>query len=202
MFILGITGGISSGKSLVIKILRELGISVISADEIVHSLLSQPYYLNKIRESFGKEVFDGEVLNRKKLGSIIFKSEEKRRILNNLLHPPVLKIIKEEIEKNRERKGILAFEIPLLFEVGIENWFDEIWVVYCPFEKQIERLMKRDNISYEEAINRINSQLPLEDKVRRADYVIDNSGSMENTIKQVKERLCHIKRIVYNNKNG
>lgn len=198
MFILGITGGISSGKSLVVKTLKDLGIEVISADEIVHSLLSQPYYLNKIREFFGEEVFDGEVLNRKKLGRIIFSSEEKRKILNNLLHPPVLKIIREEIEENKENKGILAFEVPLLFEVGIEGWFDEIWVVYSSFEKQIERLVKRDNISYEEAINKINSQLPLEEKVKRAHYVIDNSGSMENTINQVKERFCHIKRIVYN----
>lgn len=202
MFILGITGGISSGKSLVVKILRDFGVQVISADEIVHHLLSQSYYLNKIKEFFGDEVFDGEILNRRKLGKIIFSSEEKRRILNNLLHPPVLRTMKEEIEKNKEKKGILAFEVPLLFEVGIEDWFDEIWVVYCSFEIQIERLMKRDNISYEEALNKINSQMPLDEKIKRANYVIDNSGNIEDTIKQVRERFCHIKRIVYNNKNG
>lgn len=202
MFILGITGGISSGKSLVVKILRDFGVQVISADEIVHHLLSQSYYLNKIKEFFGDEVFDGEILNRRKLGKIIFSSEEKRRILNNLLHPPVLRTMKEEIEKNKEKKGILAFEVPLLFEVGIEDWFDEIWVVYCSFEIQIERLMKRDNVSYEEALNKINSQMPLDEKIKRANYVIDNSGNIEDTIKQVRERFCHIKRIVYNNKNG
>ncbi|MGB9856564.1 MAG: dephospho-CoA kinase [Dictyoglomaceae bacterium] len=202
MFILGITGGIATGKSLVVKILRDLGACVISADEIVHFLLSQSYYLNKIRKFFGNEVFDGEILNRKKLGRIIFSSEEKREKLNNLLHPPVLKIMKEEIEKNKEKKGILAFEVPLLFEVGIEDWFDEIWVVYAPLEKQLERLMKRDNISYEEAINRIKAQISLEEKIKRADYVIDNSKDIEDTIKQVKDRFCYIKRMAYNNKNG
>ncbi|MCS7201182.1 MAG: dephospho-CoA kinase [Dictyoglomus sp.] len=201
MFILGITGGISSGKSLVVNTLKSLGVCVISADEIVHSLLLQPYYLNKIREIFGDGVFDGEILNRKKLGKVIFSSEEKRKILNNLLHPPVLKIMKEEIEKNKGKKGILAFEVPLLFEVGIEDWFDEIWVVYCPFEKQIERLIKRENISYEEAIERIYSQMPMEEKIKKAHYIIDNSGSIENTINQVKERFYYIKRMVYN-KNG
>lgn len=202
MFILGITGGIASGKSLIVKILMDLGVLVISDDEIVHSLLSQSYYLNEIRKLFGNEVFDGEILNRKKLGKIIFSSEEERKKLNNLLHPPVLKIMREEIEKRKKEKGILAFEVPLLFEVKIEDWFDEIWVVYVPLEKQLERLIKRDNIPYEEALNKINSQMPLEEKVKRADYVIDNSGSIEDTIRQVKERFCYIKRMVYNNKNG
>jgi dephospho-CoA kinase len=200
MFLLGITGGVSSGKSLVANILKDIGVYVISADDIVHRLLNDPYILSRIREIFGNEVFEGEVLNRRKLAEIIFSDEKEREKLNHLIHPPVLSIMKEEIEKNKDIP-IIACEVPLLFEVGIEDWFDEIWVVYAPIEKQIERTIKKFNISYESALKRVNSQIPIDEKVKRADYVIDNSGSIEDTKRQVMNRFCYIKRIVYNSKN-
>lgn len=199
MFILGITGGIATGKTLVSNILRRLGIEVISADEIVHNLYQDPYYLKKIREAFGDEVFDGEKLNRKKLGELVFSSEENRKKINSIVHPAVLEIMRREIEKRKREKGILALEIPLLFEVGISDWFDEIWVVYAPIEKQIERLIERDNLSYESAMSRIKAQLPIEEKVKRAHFVIDNSGSIENTIKQVESRIEYINKICLTN---
>lgn len=188
---IGVTGGIASGKSLVCSFLREFGIPVISADEIVKELQKDAYYLMKIKELFGDEVFDGENLNRKKLASIIFSDENKRELLNKLLHPPVLSEIKKRMESLKDHK-IIAVEVPLLFEVGIEDWFDEIWVVYIPKDLQVKRIIERDNITEEEALLRINSQISLENKVKRANYVIYNDKDIEYTKKQVENRILYI----------
>lgn len=188
---IGVTGGIASGKSLVCSFLREFGIPVISADEIVKELQKDAYYLMKIKELFGSEVFDGENLNRKKLANIIFSDENKRKLLNKLLHPPVLLEIKKRMESLKDHK-IIAVEVPLLFEVGIEDWFDEIWVVYIPKDLQVKRIIERDNITEEEALLRINSQISLENKVKRANYVIYNDKDIEYTKKQVENRILYI----------
>lgn len=192
---IGITGGIASGKSLVCSFLKDLGIPVISADEIVRELQRDTFYLGKIKELFGDEVFEGEKLNRKKLASIIFSDENKRNLLNKLLHPPVLSEIKKRIENLKNHK-IIAVEVPLLFEVGIENWFDEVWVVYIPKDLQVRRIMERDNITEEEALLRINSQIPLEDKIKKASYVIYNDKDKDYTKKQVEDRILFIIRNV------
>ena len=193
----GITGGIGTGKSLVSNILKELGITVISADEIVRELQKDPYYLQKIREIFGDDVFDEDNLNRKKLAKIIFSDSDARRKLENLLHPPVLEEIKKRLEELKE-KDIIAVEVPLLFEVGIEDWFDEIWVVYAPFEIQLERIINRDKVSKEDAIARIRAQIPIEEKVKKADFVIYNDKDIESTKNQIKERVSTIYRMIYN----
>ncbi|MGB9768602.1 MAG: dephospho-CoA kinase [Dictyoglomus sp.] len=194
---IGITGGIGTGKTLVINTLKELGIPVISADEIVRELQRDPYYLEKIREIFGDKVFEEGQLNRKKLAEIIFSDDKERKKLENLLHPPVLTEIKKRLEDFKD-KEIVAVEVPLLFEVGIENWFDEIWVVYAPFEIQLERIIKRDNISQEEAIKRIKAQIPIEEKVKKADFVIYNDKDLESTKNQIKNRILSIYRMIYN----
>ncbi len=194
---IGITGGIGTGKSLVSNILKELGIIVISADEIVRELQKDPYYLQKIREIFGDDVFDKGNLDRKKLAKIIFSDSDARRKLENLLHPPVLEEIKKKLEELKER-DIIAVEVPLLFEVGIEDWFDEIWVVYAPFELQLERIVNRDNISKEDAVARIRAQIPIEEKLKKADFVIYNDKDIESTKNQIKERVSTIYRMIYN----
>ncbi|ACI19583.1 dephospho-CoA kinase [Dictyoglomus thermophilum] len=194
---IGITGGIGTGKSLVSNILKELGIIVISADEIVRELQKDPYYLQKIREIFGDNVFDKGNLDRKKLAKIIFSDSDARRKLENLLHPPVLEEIKKKLEELKER-DIIAVEVPLLFEVGIEDWFDEIWVVYAPFELQLERIVNRDNISKEDAVARIRAQIPIEEKLKKADFVIYNDKDIESTKNQIKERVSTIYRMIYN----
>ncbi|MGC8814259.1 MULTISPECIES: dephospho-CoA kinase [Dictyoglomus] len=194
---IGITGGIGTGKTLVINTLKELGIPVISADEIVRELQRDPYYLEKIRKIFGDKVFEEGQLNRKKLAEIIFSDDKERKKLENLLHPPVLTEIKKRLEDFKD-KEIVAVEVPLLFEVGIENWFDEIWVVYAPFEIQLERIIKRDNISQEEAIKRIKAQIPIEEKVKKADFVIYNDKDLESTKNQIKNRILSIYRMIYN----
>ncbi|MFN3698974.1 MAG: dephospho-CoA kinase [Dictyoglomus sp.] len=188
---IGITGGIASGKSLVCSFLRELGIPVVSADDIVKELQKDEYYLSEIRKLFGDEVFIGRELNRKKLAEIIFSNEAKRELLNKLLHPPVLEEIKKRIEKLKDYR-IIAIEVPLLFEVGIEDWFDEIWVVYIPIDLQIKRIMERDKLTKEEALLRIRSQIPLEEKVKKAHFVIFNDGDEKNTKEQVKKRISYI----------
>ncbi|MGB9811458.1 MAG: dephospho-CoA kinase, partial [Dictyoglomus turgidum] len=156
-----------------------------------------PYYLEKIREIFGDKVFEEGQLNRKKLAEIIFSDDKERKKLENLLHPPVLTEIKKRLEDFKD-KEIVAVEVPLLFEVGIENWFDEIWVVYAPFEIQLERIIKRDNISQEEAIKRIKAQIPIEEKVKKADFVIYNDKDLESTKNQIKNRILSIYRMIYN----
>lgn len=194
---IGITGGIASGKSLVLGILRDLGIPVISTDDIVKDLQKDPYYLEKIRVTFGNEVFEGENLNRKKLADIIFNDESARLKLNSIFHPPVLKEIIKKMEELKE-KPIIAVEVPLLFEVGIENWFNEIWVVYVPLDIQIQRIIDRDRISWEEAIKRIKSQMPLEEKIKKAHFIVYNDKDKEYTKKQVLDRISYLYRMLYN----
>jgi dephospho-CoA kinase len=194
---IGITGGIASGKSLVLGILKELGIPVISADDIVKDLQKDPYYLEKIRVIFGDKVFEGENLNRKKLADIIFSDESARLKLNSIFHPPVLKEIRKKMEELKE-KPIIAVEVPLLFEVGIEDWFDEIWVVYVPLEVQIQRIMNRDKVSREEAIKRIKSQISLEEKIKTAHFVVYNNKDKEYTKRQVIDRILYLQGMLYN----
>jgi len=131
------------------------------------------------------------------LQRLIFSDSDARRKLENLLHPPVLEEIKKKLEELKER-DIIAVEVPLLFEVGIEDWFDEIWVVYAPFELQLERIVNRDNISKEDAVARIRAQIPIEEKLKKADFVIYNDKDIESTKNQIKERVSTIYRMIYN----
>ncbi|HOP94719.1 MAG TPA: dephospho-CoA kinase [Dictyoglomaceae bacterium] len=194
---IGITGGIATGKTLVGNTLEEIKVPVISADEIVHELLEEKFYQNRIKEIFGEEVFDNGILNRKKLAKIIFSNREDREKLNALLHPPVLQEIKRRLELI-DFYDIVAVEIPLLFEVGVEDWFDEVWVVYAPLEMQIERIVSRDKVTEEEALLRIKSQMPMEEKIKKADFIIYNVGDVESTKDQVMNRISYLRRMIYN----
>lgn len=194
---IGITGGIATGKTLVGNTLEEIKVPVISADEIVHELLEEKFYQDRIKEIFGEEVFDNGILNRKKLAKIIFSNREDREKLNALLHPPVLQEIKRRLELI-DFYDIVAVEIPLLFEVGVEDWFDEVWVVYAPLEMQIERIVSRDKVTEEEALLRIKSQMPMEEKIKKADFIIYNVGDVESTKDQVMNRISYLRRMIYN----
>jgi len=194
---IGITGGIATGKTLVGNTLEEIKVPVISADEIVHELLEEKFYQDRIKEIFGEEVFDNGILNRKKLAKIIFSNREDREKLNALLHPPVLQEIKRRLELI-DFYDIVAVEIPLLFEVGVEDWFDEVWVVYAPLEMQIERIVSRDKVTKEEALLRIKSQMPMEEKIKKADFIIYNVGDVESTKDQVMNRISYLRRMIYN----
>ncbi|PFT98420.1 dephospho-CoA kinase [Bacillus thuringiensis] len=187
--VIGLTGGIASGKSTVSEMFRELSIPVIDADVIAREVVEQgkPAY-NKIVEVFGAEVLqqDGE-LDRPRLGSIVFYNEEKRLQLNKIVHPAV----REEMNRKKEmyiKEGMQAvvLDIPLLFESKLTSPVDRILVVAVKPHTQLERLMKRNNFSEEEATARIQSQMPLEEKVKNADEVINNDGTIMGTKTQLQ----------------
>ncbi|EJQ27442.1 dephospho-CoA kinase [Bacillus cereus] len=187
--VIGLTGGIASGKSTVSQMFRELSIPVIDADIIAREVVERgkPAY-NKIVEVFGMEVLqeDGE-LDRPKLGSVVFYNEEKRLQLNKIVHPAV----REEMNRQKEmyiKEGMQAvvLDIPLLFESKLTSLVDRILVVAVKPHTQLERLMKRNNFSEEEATARIQSQMPLEEKVKNADEVINNDGTIMGTKTQLQ----------------
>ena len=189
--IIGLTGSISTGKTQVSNYLRDRGEKVIDADLIAREVVDLGPVKEKIKEAFGNDIYKDDELDRKALGEIVFRDKEKRQVLNEIEHPEIYRIILEEIKNS---KGRVFVDIPLLFEsqhlnekYGLD--FDEVWLVYVNREIQVKRLIKRDRISKGYALEKINSQMSVEDKKIMADVVIDNSGSLEETFKQVEENL-------------
>jgi len=175
-YALVLTGGIATGKSTVATIFKEFGFKIIDADKIAHEILENNQ--DKIIELFGEAyIVDGKV-DRKALGILIFSNKEKKLRLENLLHPLIYKKIEENsIKLDREKKPYLV-DIPLFFESSRYPIKRSI-VVYIPKELQLQRLMKRDGTTEEEALQRINAQLPIEEKRQRATYLIDNQKDLE-----------------------
>ncbi len=185
---IGLTGSIGTGKSTVAKIFQELGAYVIDADKIVHELLKRDDVKEKIREAFG-DVFDskGEV-DRKKLASIVFNNPEKKKVLESILHPLVFQEINrffKEVEE-KDPEAVAIAEVPLMIETGSYKNYDKIIVVYAPEELQLKRLLEK-GMSKEEAIKRIKSQMPIDEKVKYADIVIENTSTLEDLRKKVEE---------------
>lgn len=189
--IIGLTGSISTGKTQVSNYLRDRGEKVIDADLIAREVVDLGPVKEKIKEAFGNDIYKDDELDRKALGEIVFRDKEKRQVLNEIEHPEIYRIILEEIKNS---KGRVFVDIPLLFEsqhlnerYGLD--FDEVWLVYVDRETQVKRLIKRDRISKGYALEKINSQMSVEDKKIMADVIIDNSGSLEETFRQVEENL-------------
>lgn len=190
--VVGLTGGIASGKSTVSNMLKEKGVTVIDADLEARLAVEkgEPAY-NEIVSYFGKEVLleDG-TLNRAKLGSIIFNDEEKRLKLNSIVHPNVRKRMldkKEQAISNGEK--LIIMDIPLLIESKLTYMTDKILLVYVDEKTQLKRLMERNHYSEDEALSRINSQMPLKEKVRLSDAVINNNGTIEECRNQLDRIL-------------
>lgn len=186
--IIGITGSIATGKTLVTNYLREKGYKVIDADEISRAVLNKGEKgYDEVLKYFSENILDQEKnIDRKKLAQIIFTDEKKRRVLEKIIHPLVINEILNFID-NSDKKEDVFVSMPLLYEINFQNHLDKVIAVYSNRDKQIERLTKRDNISYEYAIKKIESQYPQEKKVELADYVIDNSLSKEETIKNIEK---------------
>ncbi|SNZ07796.1 dephospho-CoA kinase [Persephonella hydrogeniphila] len=196
MLRVGLTGSIGTGKSTVSQIFKKLGAYVIDADKVVHKLLKREDIKEKIREEFG-DVFteEGEV-NRKKLAKIVFNDKEKKKKLEAILHPEVFKEIQkffDEVEK-KDPDAVAIAEIPLLIETGSYKNYDTVVVVYAPEELQIERLVRK-GMDREEAIKRIKSQLPIDEKIKYADFVIYNTGNLQQLEKEVKDVFQRLKNI-------
>ena len=182
---IGITGSIACGKSSVISYLTEKGYKVYDADKISYFLTQKPNLCyNRIVSTFGDDVLDeNKQINRKKLGDIIFNNRIKKELLESIIHPEVIK----EIEKIND--DICFVEVPLLYEAKMEYLFDKIIVITALPEKQIERLKIRNGLSQEEAINRINNQMDINEKIKKADYVIYNNDLLESLYNQIDNIL-------------
>ncbi len=190
MLIVALTGGIASGKSVVAKILEDLGCYIHHADKIAHNLMEpeKPAW-KKIVAHFGEKILEEDkTINRSRLGKIIFSDEKERRFLNELIHPLVFEKKKEVINRLEKegRYNIFVSEAALTIEAGFADFFDKIIMTYCKKEDQIKRLIERDGISRKQAIKLIRSQMQPQEKLKYADYIIDSSGSLQSTVEQTE----------------
>ncbi len=189
MKIIGLTGGIASGKSTVAKMLEKRGAHLIDADKLAREVVEpgRPAWqaiVNWLGESI---LLPDRNINRARLANLVFKDKQKIEKLNKIVHPWVgsrFSTLSEEI-RAKDPEAILVYDVPLLIEAGMQNMVEHILLVYVPREVQLERLKKRDGLSRSEAELRLNAQMSLEEKRKRADTVIDNSGLLEATARQV-----------------
>ncbi|HEG8904605.1 TPA: dephospho-CoA kinase [Staphylococcus aureus] len=188
--VIGLTGGIASGKSTVSELLSVFGFKVVDADKAAREAVKKGSKgLAQVREVFGDEAIDenGE-MNRRYMGDLVFNHPEKRLELNAIIHPIVRDIMEEEKQDYLKQGYNVIMDIPLLFENELENTVDEVWVVYTSESIQMDRLMQRNNLSLEDAKARVYSQISIDKKSRMADHVIDNLGD-KLELKQNLERL-------------
>ncbi|WP_319371354.1 dephospho-CoA kinase [uncultured Ilyobacter sp.] len=184
--IIGLTGGIASGKSTVSKILSKMGIRVVDADIVAREVMNSEEIIERITGEFGKNVLDKNgKLDRAKLRELVFSSKEMVDSLNSIVHPFVIAKFQDERKKTIRTGETVIFDIPLLFEAGMENLCDEIILVYVDRETQIKRVMERDGSSREIAENIIESQMSLLKKLEKSDISIKNDGTIEELKKKV-----------------
>lgn len=186
----GLTGGIASGKSTVLKMLKEMGACVIDLDELARWVVEpgRPAWHDIVRH-FGQGVLRADgTLDRESLGHIVFKDPGQRKVLEGFVHPRVWeendRLIREIGEKDSH--AIVVVDVPLLMELGLQERWDVILLVYVPRDVQLWRLVRRNGYSEEEAEARLRAQMPIDEKVSAAHFVIDNSGTLERTREQVR----------------
>jgi dephospho-CoA kinase len=195
----GLTGGIASGKSTVACFLEALGAKVIDADRVGHELFRTS---NRVRQEvvahFGPEILSpsGEI-DRERLGSIVFTDPKRLSELDSIVHPSLIARLEKLAEELRARhpRAVILVDAALIYEAGAADRFAKILVAWCRPEQQIERLMAKTGLSRQDALRRMASQIPVEEKRRRADYVIDCSGSLEQTRTQVKALYPELERL-------
>lgn len=197
IIIVGLTGGIASGKSLVARVFKDLGAHVIDADRIVHELLEPGQQAwEEVLDHFGSGIqLSNKAIDRRKLGELVFSDPEKREWLNRCLHPKVFEVYMSDVKhvSARQPDAVIVLDAALLIETGYNKKMDKVVVVYSDEEHQLKRLMERDHFTREQAMARIRSQMPLSEKRLHADYVIDNRGSREDTEQQAREVFSHLK---------
>jgi len=183
--ILGVTGTFGSGKSTVANMFKSFGAELIDADKIAHRVIrpgSEIY--KKIINAFSRSILKkNKTIDRKKIAKVVFKDKKLLQKLNRIIHPEVIKIIENQICAST--KDIVVLDAPLLIEAGLERLVDKLIVVSIHKKKQIERALKKASLSEADILKRIKAQIPLKDKIRLADFVIDNSSTIEKTRKQV-----------------
>ena len=192
ILIIGITGSIACGKSLVSNYLQEKGYTIIDADKIGHMALENDEVKKQLVNKFGKSILKDNEVNRVTLGKLVFENNENLKELNNIIHPQIRKNISEQIQVHKNEKLVFV-DVPLLFEAKFDDLVEKIIVVSLDEKIQLERLMNRNSLSKEEALQRIKSQIPVREKEKLGDYVVDNSFTQENTYNQVDRILEKLK---------
>lgn len=187
MKIIGLTGSIATGKTTVTQMLKAEGVTVIDADEIAAQITQRQEVLDQLVEVFGTEIVANNTLNRRALATIIFTDEQQRYKLNTLLHP----LVKIEMLKQakQSKKDVVVFDVPLLYETDFYQLCELIIVVAVDEKTQLHRLMERDQCTYEQAMARITAQIAIDEKIKYADFCIDNSRSKIETNRQVRELI-------------
>ncbi len=182
-----ITGGIASGKSLVSQYLKSLGYTLIDSDVITHELLLKESVLKEINVFFPSAFVAGS-LDKKKLADIIFSDKEAKKHLDDIMHQKVYEAIFTELKKHKHEQ-IVVIDVPLVYETNKQDLFDYVLLVYVDYETQLNRLMSRNQYTKQEAKNRILSQSSLEEKVKKATFVVDNRYTITDTYNQVNDIL-------------
>jgi len=187
MLLVALTGNYGMGKSTVLALFRKFGVSTLDADRIVESLFRKKEIIARIRQLMGEIVFNANGgLNKKKVAEVIFKNASLRHSLEDLLHPLVFERIKDFVEKRNMQNKILVIAAPLVYERGYENRFDRIIVVYTTEETALNRLEMK-GVPRKDTLLRLKAQLPVKEKMKRADFLIDNNGSRDETELQVEK---------------
>jgi dephospho-CoA kinase len=197
MVIAGLTGSIATGKSTVSTILKDLGAFIVDADKVARDVVAPGMRAwEEIVRIFGKDILHAEgEIDRESLARIVFSDSTMRRMLEEIIHPDVMRVMDEEISsiKAGVPDAVVILDVPLLIETGMHKGVSEVIVVYCPEDMQIMRLMIRDKISEEEALARVRAQISIEEKRRYASLLIDNSASVDDTRKQVEDAYHRLK---------
>ncbi len=190
--IVGLTGGIGSGKSTVSGFAREMGVPVIDADILAREVLEpEGEAFGEVVDEFGEGILDDTGrLDRAALASVVFSDPAARLRLEELTHPHIVARMRRRVEElSAQGENLVILDVPLLYEAGLEEMCDEVWVVFAPESQRIERLELRDGAGMEDIRRRMDAQIPLCDKVERADVVVDNSGSPGETRSRVRDLL-------------
>lgn len=194
--ILGLTGGIGSGKSTVSKIFLSMGIKVFDADLIAKDILESEEVKEEIKKKLGKNFIDSKnsSVNKELLKKEVFNNPKKLKILNEIVHPKVIDEYRKKYLEFRDKKEIVIFDVPLLFEVDLEKYCDKVIVVDIDSKIQIERIKSRDNIDINLIKKIIAAQMSREERNKKADIIIENNGSLEDLKEKVKKMIEDIKR--------
>ena len=196
MKIIGLTGGIGSGKSTVSGFLAEMGAIILDADKLGHEALKPGDDIwRQVVTAFGEQITAANGgIDREKLGKIVFGNSEARERLNRIMHPPMYHIAKAQLEEYRQQgTGVIVLEAPLLIEAGWTSLVNEVWVTTAPEATVLERLRKRTGLSEQESLARIHSQLPSEERIKHADAVIDTDCSLDELKAKVKKLWSELK---------
>ena len=189
-----LTGGIATGKSYVSSKLREAGVPVVDADTLAREVVMPGTpALAAIRKRFGPDAVRADgTMDRVRIGHLIFRDKRARQDLEGIIHPAVIKAIEEFFDKLPKRTPFAVADIPLLYETGRQAQFDSVIVVACPREMQLERVLSRDRLSKEDAERRLAAQLPIDEKVKKANHVIRTDGGFDKTDEQIKQVIANL----------